>query len=80
MATVSGRWNGLDPEAELPRCMRRFVWVATGMLSAATLALAFVGHFWIGAVEAAASNFVASLVAGGPFGIASLLKLGPAAM
>jgi hypothetical protein len=80
MATVTGTaWNesGYDSyEAELPLRMRRFVWLSTGMFSAASLAMAFVGYFFAGSFEGAGSHFLASIVSGGLFGIASVLKFG----
>jgi hypothetical protein len=79
MATVTGAWkeSGYESyEAELPLRMRRFVWLSTGMFSAASLAMAFVGMFFAGSFEVAGSHFLASVVSGGLFGIASVLKFG----
>jgi hypothetical protein len=77
MATVTRQWNESGYEAELPLRMRRFVWLSTGMFSAASLALAFMGYFWSSTFEGAGSHFIASIVSGGLFGIASMLKFGP---
>ncbi|TLZ46040.1 MAG: hypothetical protein E6K19_01580 [Methanobacteriota archaeon] len=76
MATVTEAWNERGYETELPLRMRRFVWLSTGMFSAASLALAFVGYFFAGSFEGAGSHFLASMVSGGMFGIASVLKFG----
>lgn len=77
MATVTGHWNENRHESELPLRMRRFVWLSTGMFSAASLALAFVGYFWASSFDGATSHFIASIVSGGLFGLASILKFGP---
>jgi len=77
MATVTGLWHDGGYEAELPLRVRRFVWLSTGMSSAASLGLAFMGYSGMGTFEDAASSFLASIVSGAMFGIACLLKLGP---
>lgn len=77
MATVTGLWHDSGSEAELPLRVRRFVWLSTGMFSAASLGLASLGYFWTGAFENAASSFLASIVSGAMFGIACLLNFGP---
>lgn len=77
MATVTSAWHENGYEAELPLRVRRFVWVATGMFSAASLAIAFMGYFWSASFDGAASHFMASMVSGGLFGLTSFLKFGP---
>ena len=80
MATVTGlrnHWREFDFAAELPVRFRHFAWLSTGMFSAAALALAFLGYAWSGNVAGAASNFFASLVSGGLFGLTSVLKFAP---
>lgn len=57
--------------------VREFLWLASGMFSAAALALSFLGYFSLGAVEDAARNFTAAVVASVLFGVCTLLKLGP---
>src|SRR5438093_10826572 len=77
MATVTGlrnHWREFDFAAELPVRFRHFAWLSTGMFSAAALALAFLGYAWSGHVAGAASNFFASIVAGGLFALTSALK------
>ncbi len=56
---------------------REFLWLASGMFSAAALFLSFLGYFSFGAVEDAARNFTAAVVSSVLFGICTLLKLGP---
>ncbi|TMA01826.1 MAG: hypothetical protein E6J94_02795 [Methanobacteriota archaeon] len=80
MATVTGlrnHWREFDVAAELPVRFRHFAWLSTGMFSAAALALAFLGYAWSGNVAGAASNFFASIVSGGLFGLTSVLKFAP---
>ena len=80
MATVTGfrnAWQESAYPAELPVRARHFIWLATGMFSAAALAIAFVGYTWTGALEAASSNFYASIASGALFGLAHVLRFGP---
>lgn len=80
MATVTvlrNRWHDSGYDAELPLRIRHFVWLSTGMFSAAALALAFFGYAWIGTFADVSSNFLASIVSGAMFGISSVLKFGP---
>jgi hypothetical protein len=57
--------------------MREFLWLASGMFSAAALSLSFLGYFSLGAMEDAARNFTAAVVSSVLFGICTILKLGP---
>src|SRR2546430_17556242 len=80
MATVTrlwNRWHDVGYDAELPLRIRHFVWLSTGMFSAAALALAFLGYLWTETFTNAASNFLASIVSGAMFGLSSFLKFGP---
>jgi len=80
MATVTqlwNRWHNTGYDAELPLRIRHFVWLSTGMFSAAALALAFLGYAWIGSFSDAASNFLASVASGAIFGLSTVLKFGP---
>jgi hypothetical protein len=47
------------------------------MFSAAALAVAFIGYAWTGALEAASSNFFASILSGALFGLSNVLRFGP---
>lgn len=57
--------------------VREFLWLSSGMFSAAALALSFLGFFTLGAQEDAARNFFAAVVSSILFGICTVLKLGP---
>ncbi len=57
--------------------IREFLWLASGMFSAAALFLSFVGYFSFGAAEDAARNFLAAVVSSVLFGACTLLRLGP---
>ncbi len=78
MATVTGLGNRCAYGAERSLHMGNFVWISTGIFSAAVLALAFLGYVEIGTVEEAAANLIASIVSGVPFAVVSTLKFGPA--
>src|SRR5438093_10024848 len=80
MATVTrlwNRWQDTGYDAELPLRIRHFVWLSTGMFSAAALALAFLGYLWTETFANAASNFLASIVSGRFSGFPSFLSFGP---
>lgn len=78
MATVT-RSPPVDPaEEDLLSRVRRFLWLSSGMFSVASLSLAFTGYAGFGTFEAASANFLASIVSAAVFGIASLLRFGPA--
>ncbi|MGI0149539.1 MAG: hypothetical protein ACREDF_08425 [Thermoplasmata archaeon] len=77
MATVTGLWHDSGYDADLPLRMRMFIWLSTGMFSAASVGLAAMGYFWTGTFENAASSFVASIVSGTMFGLACRFKFGP---
>src|SRR5207253_10088610 len=80
MATVTrlwNRWQDTGYDAELPLRIRHFVWLSTGMFSAAALTLAFLGYLWTETFANAASNFLASIVSGALFGPCSFLQFGP---
>lgn len=57
--------------------IREFLWLFSGMFSAASLSLAFLAYFTLGAAEDAARNFAAAIVSSALFGLCTLLKLGP---
>lgn len=60
--------------------VREFLWLSSGMFSAAALALSFLGFFTTGAQEDAMRNFTAAVVSSAMFGICTVLKLGPDSM
>ena len=57
--------------------IREFLWLASGMFSAAALFLSFVGYFSLGAVEDATRNFLAAVISSVLFGGCTLLRFGP---
>lgn len=67
-------------EIPLAARVREFLWLSSGMFSAAALALSFLGFFTLGAEEDAARNFLAAVASSILFGICTVLKLGPDSM
>jgi hypothetical protein len=67
----------LEDAPTLVAQFRKFLWLASGLFSTSSLALAFGDFFAAGSIEAASTHFLAALAAAGLFGIATLLKLGP---
>ncbi len=57
--------------------VRTFLWLASGMFSTSSLALAFLDFFAARSAAQAGTHFLAAIVTGGLFGVATLLKLGP---
>lgn len=57
--------------------VRLFLWLASGMFSTSSLALAFLDYWAAGSSAQATTHFFAAIVAAGLFGFATLLKLGP---
>lgn len=57
--------------------IREFLWLSSGMFSAAALSLSFLGYFTLGAPEDALRNFLAAVVSSVLFGLCTLLRLGP---
>ncbi len=56
---------------------RKFLWLASGMFSTSSLALAFGDYFTVGPGGQAPTHFVAAVIAAGLFAVATFLKLGP---
>lgn len=77
MATIPEPPEDADDPTFLDR-LRQFLWLWSGMFSVAALGLAFTGYFTLGAIESATSNFLAAVASAGLFGLATLLKFGPA--
>ena len=57
--------------------LRKFLWLSSGMFSAASFAIPFVGFMAYGTSQTASTNFLAAVVSACLFGIASLLHFGP---
>ena len=77
MATVTGTSSRQDYVPELPKRLKRFLWLSSGMFSAGALAVAFVGCYFVGAFEEDATNFLASVVYAGIFWISNTSSSGP---
>jgi hypothetical protein len=80
MASVFGIrnvWHKSTYPAEIPVRVRHFVWLSSGMFSAAALAVAFVSYTFTGAFESASSHFFASILSGAIFGLTNVLRFGP---
>jgi hypothetical protein len=56
---------------------RRFLWLASGMFSTSSLALAFLDYWIAASSDQATTHFLAAVVAAALFGVATVLKLGP---
>jgi len=65
------------PAYDLFARVRKFLWLSSGMFSAASFAIPFVGFMAYGTSQTASTNFLAAVVSACLFGIASLLHFGP---
>ena len=77
MATIAESGRAETVPFNLRGRIQEFLWLASGMFSAASLSLSFLGYFTMGAAEEAARNFTAAVVAAVLFGACTILKLGP---
>lgn len=77
MATVTGTSFRQDYVPELPKRLKRFLWLSSGMFSAASFAIPFIGFMTYGSTQVASTNFLAAIVSAFLFGLASLLHFGP---
>jgi hypothetical protein len=81
MATTTATENPLGeaalPPVSLVSQVRFFVWLAPGMFSMSSLALAFLDYWIVASSVQAATHFLAAVVAAALFGVATVLKLGP---
>ncbi len=59
--------------------LRKFLWLSSGLFSAASLAIPVLGYVVFGAFDGMATNFVAAVASAALFGLASLLHFGPEA-
>ncbi len=67
----------LEAAPTLVAQFRKFLWVASGLFSTSSLALAFGDFFAARSYEAASTHFLAAVAAAALFGVATFLKLGP---
>ena len=66
-----------DVELTLVGRIRKFVWLSSGLFSAASFAIPAIGLFAYGTTEGMGTNFVAAVVSACLFGVTSLLHFGP---
>jgi hypothetical protein len=66
-------------ELSFPARIRKFLWLSSGLFSAASFAMPALGILALGAVETKGlgANFLAGVVSAALFGLASLLRFGP---
>ena len=57
--------------------VRTFLWLASGMFSTSSLALAFLDYMMVSSEGQATTHFLAAVVSAALFGVATVLKLGP---
>ncbi len=57
--------------------LRKFLWLSSGLFSAASFAIPVLGYVAFGTFSGMATNFVAAVASAGLFGLASLLHFGP---
>ncbi|MCI4371119.1 MAG: hypothetical protein L3J78_00540 [Thermoplasmata archaeon] len=60
----------------LPR-IRKFLWLSSGLFSAASFAIPAFGVLAFGSIEGLTTSFAAAIVSACLFGLASLLHFGP---
>jgi len=66
-----------DVELTLVGRLRKFLWLSSGLFSAASFAIPAIGLFAYGTTEGMGTNFVAAVVSACLFGVTSLLHFGP---
>lgn len=64
-------------ELSLAQRLRKFLWLSSGMFSAASFAIAAVGVVAFGHFDDLGTSFPAAVISAALFGIASLLRFGP---
>ncbi len=57
--------------------VRKFLWLSSGLFSAASLAIPMIGYMAFGTFEGMVPNFVAAMMSAALFGLASFLHFGP---
>lgn len=67
------------PEVELTFVgrIRKFLWLSSGLFSAASFAIPAIGLFAYGTTDGMATDFLAAVVSACLFGVASVLHFGP---
>lgn len=57
--------------------LRKFLWLSSGLFSAAALAVPMIGVLAFGSMEGVGPSFLAALASACLFGLASILHFGP---
>lgn len=57
--------------------IRKFLWLSSGMFSAASFAIPVIGVMAFGSTDGLGTGFLAGIVSACLFGITSLLRFGP---
>jgi len=57
--------------------LRKFLWLWSGLFSAAALAVPMIGVLAFGSMEGVGSSFLAALASACLFGLASIMHFGP---
>lgn len=69
--------DAVTPAVSLGSQIRTFLWLASGMFSTSALALAFLDYWIVSSSSQAGTHFLAAIVVGALFAVATVLKLGP---
>ena len=76
--TVPGSLEVREPaDLTLSQRMRKFLWLSSGLFSAASFLIPALGYVAFGSFEGASTNFIAAVASACLFGLASLLHFGP---
>ncbi len=80
-------WPPADPSLRAERApdveltfvgrIRKFLWLSSGLFSAASFAIPAIGLFAYGTTDGMATDFLAAIVSACLFGVASVLHFGP---
>lgn len=57
--------------------LRKFLWLSSGMFSAASFAMTAIGIVAFGHLDGLGTSFPAAVISAALFGVASLLRFGP---
>jgi len=57
--------------------IRKFLWLSSGLFSAASFAIPMIGVFAFGSMEGVGPSFLAALASACLFGLTSILHFGP---
>lgn len=81
MATIAQTATAVDVDEAVPLTLiarfRKFLWLSSGLFSAASFAIPAIGYAAFGTFEGVSTNFLAAIVSGCLFGLASFLHFGP---